>query len=152
MANYNPLESFDIELNNRNIKAEPLNSTNLTTKLDIDGRIFESFSFEILSMYYEFLKDSSKTYEFQEKWNYKPAHMSIDIFGTPNLFYIVFFLNHTQSSRDFHMKNFKNGLIMPSDTGLKVVAEALEEFQLGKQPAQKLVSGEHIMFDQFLNT
>lgn len=149
-STYNPLESFDIELNNNNIKSDNLNSTNMSRKIKIDGRIFESFSFEVLGLFHDFLKDSSYIYEFKESWNYKPSHMSIELFNNPALFYIVFFLNNVYSARDFHIKNFKNGIIVPSAKGLQTISEALEEFKLTKSEPKILNTGEHVMYDQFL--
>ena len=148
-SKYNEIENFDVELNNSNTNDFILNSNNLSSKIDIHGKLFENFSFDIIVQYKDFLLQSSRYIEFKEEWNYKPAYMSLHIFNNPTLFPLVFYINNVQCARDFSSDKLGGKIRVPSSESMAVLVDVLSKQQKANV-ITKLIGGTHIMFDQFL--
>jgi len=149
-STYNELESFDIELNNENLIKGDLNSSNLSTKMKIDGRIFEGFSLDILSIHKDLLLDSAKTEVFKESYNYKPSYLSTKLYGTPVLAYLLLYVNDMSSSRQFHTSNVPTGsILVPSLEAINVLYNNTNLINSEVLPLDELQDNTKIIYSQF---
>lgn len=80
-------------------------------------------SYNILDDYLDELKLISKTIELSDteyiKYLYKPRILAYDIYGDPELFFIILKLNNLCSSKEFNLKKLK---LIPKDTLLEVLS------------------------------
>ena len=80
-------------------------------------------SYNILDDYLDELKLISKTIELSDteyiKYLYKPRILAYDIYGDPELFFIILKLNNLCSSKEFNLKKLK---LIPKDTLLEILS------------------------------
>ena len=80
-------------------------------------------SYNILDDYLDELKLISKTVELSDteyiKYLYKPRILAYDIYGDPELFFIILKLNNLCSSKEFNLKKLK---LIPKNTLLEVLS------------------------------
>ena len=80
-------------------------------------------SYNILDDYLDELKLISKTVELSDteyiKYLYKPRILAYDIYGDPELFFVILKLNNLCSSKEFNLKKLK---LIPKNTLLEVLS------------------------------
>ena len=80
-------------------------------------------SYNILDDYLDELKLISKTIDLSDteyiKYLYKPRILAYDIYGDPELFFIILKLNNLCSSKEFNLKKLK---LIPKDTLLEILS------------------------------
>ena len=88
-------------------------------------------SYNILDDYLDELKLISKTVELSDteyiKYLYKPRILAYDIYGDPELFFIILKLNNLCSSKEFNLKKLK---LIPKNTLLEVLIKSWSSWLL----------------------
>lgn len=99
-------------------------------KSDFNIKIFDNI---LLNKYYQKIKSTAtiKYFEIEEKakYNYKPELLSTDEFQTPNLWYLILFLNGCECAMDFYNMSY---CLLPD---LATIEECIqnEEFIVSKE-------------------
>ena len=114
-------DSTDIEqssISNKFANDELLHYETTDMKLDLRDNI-------LMNKYYDKIKRSctslTLTPELNQKYNYRPEALSSDKYNTPNLWYLILYLNGCEDVSEFHDLDY---VLLPD---MSVIAECLSD-------------------------
>jgi len=107
--------TFDIKLECTEILKDILNIRNLKEKVIYNGQIIEEFLLSFYYKYSEIFKVNSTLMNFDIKYNYKPQYLSMQLYGTPVLGYLLLYMNDLQTKRDFTKEKLDTLRVLNTD-------------------------------------
>jgi hypothetical protein len=127
---YDSLNTYDLRLINEMASQDILNAHSVKEKILLDNVIIEEPAFSVLDEHYDFIhRNSSKTL-FKEKWNYRPAHASLEIYGSPFYSYLLLFANNFPCNKYFKKSLLKEYLIVPNRIVIEMIRSIVENKKL----------------------
>ena len=107
VSSYNNAEAYDLELINSNILEDVLDPSNVKEYLVLNGKVIENIPLTVIDEAFYFLNDDLEEIKYSDKYKYKPEYISQEQYGTPELYYLIMYVNNITTKLDFNGDNLE---------------------------------------------
>lgn len=107
VSSYNNAEAYDLELINSNILEDVLDPSNVKEYLVLNGKVIENIPLTVIDEAFYFLNDDLEEIKYNDKYKYKPEYISQEKYGTPELYYLIMYVNNITTKLDFNGENLE---------------------------------------------